>query len=65
MDRGDVPIAASTAELTCTACGLVATVPVVGIASAQVGQGLVFDTGEYATPKRIQCRNCRKIFERE
>ena len=33
-----------------------------GLAIAQVGQGLVFDPGAFAMPRQIQCRTCRQSF---
>ena len=65
IDRGSVPEQARKAELTCLACGIVATIPVVGIVMAQVGHGLVFDIGEHDTPKVIQCRNCLKKLQKD
>jgi hypothetical protein len=50
-------------SLTCLGCGHDADLPVVGLAIAQIGQGLVFDIGPRDTPKEIQCPRCRKILE--
>ncbi|WP_316411306.1 hypothetical protein [Mesoterricola sediminis] len=49
--------------LTCLGCGAEAELPVVGLAIAQIHQGLVFDIGPHAVPKRIQCRRCRRFYE--
>jgi hypothetical protein len=50
---------------TCPKCGHDARLPVQGSALAQLREGdLVFDVGDHAIPKIIQCRHCRKRFER-
>ena len=63
LDRGEVPEPATKALMTCVSCGTEASIPVVGMAIAQVGQGLVFDRGTYHMPHVIQCRTCRKVME--
>lgn len=66
IDRGKVPDPApNTAMLTCLGCGDEAALPVVGVAIAQIGQGLVFDSGNRILPPVIRCRNCRRRFETE
>lgn len=49
----------------CPRCGRSALLPVLGRPLAQLGGGgIVFDTdGEYAMPRVIQCRKCRRRFE--
>lgn len=51
-------------SLTCLACGHDADVPVVGLAIAQLGQGLVFDVGPQDVPQEIQCPRCRNVLEK-
>jgi hypothetical protein len=66
IDRGKVPDPApNEAMLTCLDCGAEAALPVVGIAIAQLHQGLVFDVGEHAIPRAIQCRRCHHRYETE
>jgi hypothetical protein len=51
---------------TCPNCGHEAMLPVTGRVLAQLGDGgLIFGQGPQRIPKAIQCRNCRKRFERE
>jgi hypothetical protein len=63
IDRGKVPKIARQIDLHCCECGHDALIPVVGLAMAQVGQGIVFDIGGHAIPPVIQCRKCRRVFE--
>lgn len=63
LEWGKVPEdTVQTVEYTCTKCWREAEMPVVGLPIAQIGQGIVFDTGG-AMPARIQCRGCRAAFE--
>jgi len=51
---------------SCPRCGKEALLPIVGIVIAQTGDGaLVFDPGDRAIPKVIQCRYCRRRFSGE
>ena len=63
IDRGEVPERAGTVEYDCPACGREALLPVLGLPIAQIGAGIVFDTGKHAMPAVIQCRHCRRCFE--
>ncbi len=64
IDRGGVPEHGSNmVDYTCLNCGVESRLPVLGAAIAQVGQGLVFDTGSFAMPAVIQCRHCRRKYE--
>ena len=63
LDYGEVPEDAPKLEFTCENCGTDADLPHLGVAIAQVGAGIVFDTEKYAMPARIRCRACRRIFE--
>ena len=64
LNRGAVPDPAPNhVMLTCLGCGREAQLPILGVALAQLHQGLVFDTGDHAMPKAIQCRHCRLVFE--
>lgn len=65
IDRGSVPEGSRTIEFSCPGCGVDALLPVAGVALAQVGPGLVFDGGPRAIPAEIECRSCRRRFERE
>jgi hypothetical protein len=68
LDYGKVPAPparTSEVDFMCLNCMHESVLPVVGRAIAQSQQGLIFDPGEYAMPERIQCRYCRKQFERE
>lgn len=51
-------------EFTCTKCGVDSMLPVIGLALAQLEDGIVFDTGTYATPDEIQCPNCRRVLSK-
>lgn len=62
---GDKPPDTHDVELQCLGCGTGALVPVVGIPIAQLHQGLVFDSGVYWMPSKIQCRHCRRILSTE
>ena len=62
IDYGDVPETASTIEFTCVKCGREAMLPVTGCAIAQSGSALIFDIGDYAMPRTIQCRKCGRVF---
>lgn len=65
LDRGDVPEGdgARMIEYECAHCGHEAELPVLGLPLAQLGHGVVFDTGRHAMPRVIRCRNCRRTFE--
>jgi hypothetical protein len=63
LDRGRVPVICSHVEYMCLGCGREAELPVLGLPMAQIGQGIVFDIGDHAMPKRIECRKCRRRFE--
>lgn len=63
LDLGDVPEDSAVTVLTCVRCGTDATIPVVGVAIAQVGAGLVFESKPYKTPRMIQCRKCGQVLE--
>ena len=63
IDRGSVPKISNHIEYHCCDCGHDADLPVLGLARAQIGQGVVFDIGKRAVPKIIQCRKCRRRFE--
>ena len=63
MDYGLVPENARTIEYGCPHCGVVAALPVRGVAIAQLGNGgMVFD-GPGAMPGKIRCRSCRHVFQ--
>ena len=61
LDYGSVEQDAPAVQFTCE-CGYEAAVPVKGRALAQIGVGLVFDTGGGELPPVIQCRKCRRIY---
>lgn len=63
--RGIVPKLARLIDFTCTRCGHEAKLPVLGLPMAQIGMGVVFDTGRYALPKEIECRKCRRRYRSE
>jgi len=66
IDYGQVPEnSTQTILFSCPKCDVEAELPVVGIALAQMGYAVVFDTGKYAMPRVIQCRYCRRQFESE
>ena len=65
LDRGDVPLRARLIRYSCLKCHTEAHLPVIGVPIAQIGQGLVFDVGPHAVPRRIECRSCRHEFEIE
>ena len=46
----------------CPGCGHEAKLPVLGLALAQCGGGILFDIGTYAMPTAIRCRQCRRAF---
>lgn len=50
---------------SCPGCGKEALLPIVGLAIAQIGAGLVFEPGSKLIPKTIQCRFCRRRYEQE
>ena len=54
-----------TINFECPHCGAEAEMPVIGLAIAQVNDGIVFDGSHHALPNKIQCRFCRKRFEVE
>lgn len=62
LDPGSVPDDAPRILYTCQNCEREASLPVVGQPIAQIGDGLVFDPGPRATPKKIRCRRCRKVL---
>jgi hypothetical protein len=64
IDRGTVPEITQHVDFTCQ-CGHDAKLPVLGLAMAQIGMGIVFDVGKFAMPKIIQCRKCRRQFIKE
>lgn len=66
LDRGTVPeTGTNTCLYACMGCGNETELEVVGTALAQINAGLVFDVGPHATPVKIQCRKCRRVFELE
>ena len=66
VNRGRVPaLAPNHAMYTCLGCMHEASLPVVGVAIAQIGQGLIFDPGDHAAPRTVQCRKCRRNYELE
>lgn len=66
IDRGNVPDPAPNHVMyTCIHCMREAELPVVGVALAQIGAGLVFDTSNHAMPRVIRCRKCRRTYELE
>ena len=65
LDPGEVPVGDGRLVMfACPHCGKEAKLPVLGVPLAQVGEGIVFDPGHRAIPKAIQCRFCRKRFQR-
>ena len=51
---------------TCPRCGKDALLPVIGMVIAQTSGGaLIFEPGKQIAPNKIQCRFCRRRFERE
>jgi hypothetical protein len=65
LNRGRVPKQTRQIFFTCLKCGHDAVLPVLGIPMAQIGQGIVFDIGDYAMPKIIECRKCRRRYQLE
>jgi hypothetical protein len=66
IDRGRVPDPPpNVAQFTCTSCWAEAALPVLGLPIAQIGSGLVFDLGDHAMPRVIECRRCRHRYETE
>lgn len=64
LDRGEVPVPPTTSiEYPCARCGNEAELPVKGqpIAMLQDG-GVIFDSEDYALPREIRCRKCRRVF---
>jgi DNA-directed RNA polymerase subunit RPC12/RpoP len=59
----DRPEITTTIEYHCTRCGKDANLAVAGIAMAQIGEGVFFDTAHYSMPDAIECPNCRKRLE--
>ncbi len=52
-------------DYTCPNCGQDALLPVQGLPIAQLSSGgVIFDPGPHSMPKVIECRNCRRQFER-
>jgi len=50
----------TTTEFRCSDCGKDAKLAVSGMAIAQVGDGLVFDSSRYSMAEIIQCPHCRR-----
>ena len=64
LDRGGVPeVSANTIEYTCIHCNEDALMPVKGRPLAQIEMGIVFDVGDHAMPREIECPNCHRQFE--
>lgn len=64
IDYGDVPTTTpSRIDYACPGCGVESELPVKGLALAQIETGVVFDRGDYAMPRQIQCRHCRRRYE--
>lgn len=64
IDRGKVPVEALEIDYDCPICGRTARLPVVGMAIAMGGGGVIFDRGEHEVPALIRCRHCRRSFEK-
>jgi hypothetical protein len=65
LDIGKVDIrTANRIEFDCE-CGAVAELPVNGRAIAATTGGVIFDPGNHAVPRRIQCRQCGRVLDRE
>ena len=65
LDNVSGDLGPQTVPLTCH-CGTEAEIPVSGRASAVVsGMGVVFDSGDYVLPPRIQCRRCGRVYQLE
>jgi hypothetical protein len=63
FDYGDVPSnTVWMSEFKCLNCRHESLLPVVGNAIAQLDMALVFDPGEQAVPKVIQCKHCTEIY---
>ena len=52
-------------SLTCIECGESFDVGIVGTALAQIGRGIVFESGKGWMPKTIRCPNCKSTITRE
>jgi hypothetical protein len=65
LKTGRVPAEAPSMLFTCPGCGREALLPVRGLPLAQVAAGVVFDTADYALPREIECRACRRRFVTE
>jgi len=66
LNSGDDNVWTGSIMYTCPNCGHDALLPVTGRVLAQLGDGsLIFGRGPQRIPQAIQCRNCRKRFERE
>lgn len=65
IDRGEVPDDAPLVLFDCPKCAYEAWLPMVGVALAQLRGGIVFDGGDHAMPRVIQCRHCRRRFDME
>ena len=67
LDRGVVPLSARTMDYECPGCGHSAELPIKGLPIAQLSSGgVIFDNDvDGALPRVIQCRHCRRRYERE
>ena len=65
LDYGTVGKGSHLVEYDCPRCGHVALLPVHGLPLAQSQYGIFFDIGKHDIPKSIQCRHCRRSFEKE
>lgn len=64
IDFGEVDQkCARRTEYTCLKCGNDSELLVIGNPIAQIGEALVFDVGDHAIPKVIECPHCRRRME--
>ncbi len=64
IEPGRVPEKGVTVvPFACHGCGHEAELPVLGMPLAQFSGGIVFDVGDHAMPRVIECRHCRRRFE--
>jgi hypothetical protein len=64
IDLGNVPADAPWVAFDCPNCGEQAYLPIAGLPIAQLPDGIVFDSESRDIPRIIECRACRKRFER-
>jgi len=55
---------ATTVEMECPKCGHEADLEVIGTPIVGLELGFVFEGGNGSIPDLIQCRKCRRIYEK-